>query len=195
MRRLAADHFLDRGFRHFGYCGYPGVQFSDARCKHFVQYLASLGHDVAVFTPSGQPARIGDSRTRETSGEAAEPGIDNWVKKQPRPLAVFACNDVRGRQVLAACARIGVLVPEEVAVLGVDDDEVICGLSLPPLSSIKPDTFQLGYEGAAILDAMMKGSAAPGHRVLVPPLGVVVRRSSERLGHRGRRPGRRAAAD
>ncbi len=178
---MAADHFLDRGFRHFGYCGYPGVEFSDERLGHFVRYLAALGHKAAIFGPSGRRAGTGDSRIRETSGEVAEPAIDNWLHKQPRPLAVFACNDVRGRQVLAACTRIGALVPEEVAVLGVDNDEVICGLSLPPLSSIKPDTFQLGYEGAAILDAMMKGSPAPADRILVPPQGVVVRRSSDVL--------------
>ena len=103
--RLAADHFLDRGFRHFGYCGYPGVEFSDERGEHFVRHLAALGHKAAVFAPTGRRAGIGDSRIRETSGEAAEPAIDNWLRKQPRPLAVFACNDVRGRQVLAACAR------------------------------------------------------------------------------------------
>jgi LacI family transcriptional regulator len=179
--RLAADHFLDRGFRHFGYCGYPGVNFSDHRCEHFVRYLEALGRKVAVFTPSGRRTGVKDTRIRETSGEMAEPLIDQWLNEQPRPLAVFACNDVRGRQVLAACARIGAVVPEEVAVLGVDNDEVICSLSLPPLSSIKPDTFQIGYEGAAILDAMMSGSSAPVQPILIAPQGIVVRRSSDVL--------------
>lgn len=179
--RLAADHFLDRGFRRFGYCGYPGVDFSDRRCEHFVRYLERLGHPVAVFRPAGRRTGVKDSRIRETSGEVGASQISVWLRQQHRPLAVFACNDVRGRQVLAACARAGLLSPEEVAVLGVDNDEVICSLSLPPLSSIRPDTFQIGYEGASILDAMMNGRPAPAKSILVPPQGIVVRRSSDVL--------------
>ena len=179
--RLAADHFLDRGFRRFAFCGYPGVDFSDQRCEHFLGYLGSFGHKVAVFQPAGRRTDIRDSRVRESSGEVSERSIDDWLKQQPHPLAVFACNDIRGRQVLAACTRIGLLAPEEVAVLGVDNDEVICSLALPPLSSIKPDAFQIGYEGASILDAMMNGSPAPAQSILMAPQGIVVRRSSDVL--------------
>jgi LacI family transcriptional regulator len=179
--RLAAEHFLDRGFRHFAYCGYPGVNFSDQRCLHFVRHLEALGRKVAVLAPTGRRTGVKDSRIPESSGEGAEPQIDGWLAEQPRPLAVFACNDVRGRQVLAACTRIGLLVPEDVAVLGVDNDEVICSLALPPLSSIKPDTFQIGFEGAANLDALMNGASPPDRPILIPPQGIVVRRSSDVL--------------
>jgi LacI family transcriptional regulator len=98
-----------------------------------------------------------------------------------RPLAVLACNDHRGRQVLAGCAHVGLALPDEVAVVGVDNDEVLRELSSPPRSSIAPDTFQLGYEGAAILDALMAGQPPPEHTILIPPKELCVRLSSDVL--------------
>ena len=87
----------------------------------------------------------------EARGEMEGSAIAEWLQSLPRPLAVFACNDVRGRQIIDACGQSGLSVPEEVAVIGVDDDEVICELSNPPLSSVQPDTLRFGYEGAALL--------------------------------------------
>jgi LacI family transcriptional regulator len=93
----------------------------------------------------------------------------------------MACNDIRGQQVLTACRAIGVAVPDEVAVLGVDNDEVLCDLADPPLSSIIPDTRRIGYEAAACLDRMMCGEPPPGPTTVIPPLGVVTRRSTDVL--------------
>jgi LacI family transcriptional regulator len=177
--QLAAEHFLSRGFRHFAFCGYPGVSFSDQRCDHFVRYLGASGHDVAVFRIPGRRPLVSDMRVQEVGGELAETRLVNWLKTLASPVAVFACNDIRGRQVLAACATAGLAVPDEVAVLGVDNDEVICGLSQPPLSSIQQNAFQLGYEGAAILDGMMAGTAAPGLPILIAPQGLSNRLSSD----------------
>jgi LacI family transcriptional regulator len=179
--RLAANHFLDRGFRHFAYCGYPGVDFSDQRGAHFVRYLTAQDCMVAVYVPLGRPARRRDTRASETQGELSDRSIGHWLSTLPHPLAVFACNDHRGRQVLSGCAHVGLAVPDEVAVVGIDNDEIICDLSAPPLSSIAPDTFQLGYEGAGILDAMMAGAPPPEHTILIPPKGLCVRLSSDVL--------------
>jgi LacI family transcriptional regulator len=179
--QLAADHFLQRGFRHFAFCGYPGINFSDQRCEHYVRYLGARGHDVAVFRIPGRRPLIADMRVQEAGGELAESQLVHWLKTLPHPVAIFACNDIRGRQILAACSSAGLAVPDEVAVLGVDNDEVICGLSRPPLSSIQQDAFQLGYEGAAILDGMMAGNPPPDRPILIAPKGMSVRQSSDVL--------------
>jgi LacI family transcriptional regulator len=179
--QLAAEHFLERGFRHFAFCGYPGVSFSDRRCEHFLRILDDYHFQAAVFPTSNRSTHVSDNLVHETSGELAEAKVAEWLKTLPRPVAVFTCNDIRGRQVLAACASAGLAVPDEVAVLGVDNDEIVCGLSRPALSSIEQNTHQLGYEGAAILDAMMAGEPPPDEPILIPPKGVVVRQSSDVL--------------
>lgn len=177
--QLAADHFLDRGFRHPAFCGYPGVNFSDQRCRFFVEYLEARGLTVEPFAPPRRDSRVLDTSARETDAELSEPDLDKWLKRLPKPVAVFACNDVRGRQVLASCARAGLTVPDDVAVLGVDNDEVICDLSTPPLSSIEPDTKRIGYQGSALLDRLMKGESPPKETIAIPPKGVRIRRSSD----------------
>jgi LacI family transcriptional regulator len=93
----------------------------------------------------------------------------------------MACNDIRGQQVLTACRAIGVAVPDEVAVLGVDNDEVLCDLADPPLSSIIPDTHRIGYEAASRLERMMNGEPSREPTTVIPPLGVVTRRSTDVL--------------
>ncbi len=177
--RLAVDHFIERGFRHLAFCGYPGVGFSDQRGDAFVQYVADRGLCAEQFMPSHRSPNFGDTVARETDAEFGERGLDSWISKLAKPVAVFACNDVRARQVLAACGRTGLRVPDDVAVLGVDNDEVICDLSFPPLSSIMPNTWRIGHEGASRLDQMLSGNPITEKRVLIPPEGVQVRRSSD----------------
>jgi LacI family transcriptional regulator len=178
---LAADHFLDRGFRHLVFCGYPGVGFSDQRCQAFVQCVEARGFVAEVFVPPRDSSRKQNTITRETTAEFSEHGLDTWLTRLSKPVAVFACNDVRARQVLNACHRASLAVPDDVAVLGVDNDEVICDLSFPSLSSIEPNTKQIGYEGAALLDQMMSGNLISKENVLIAPTGVHVRRSSDVL--------------
>jgi LacI family transcriptional regulator len=115
----------------------------------------------------------------EQRGLENEKVIAAWLLKQPRPLALFTCNDICGQQVLNACREHGVNVPGEVAVMGVDDDEVLCTISEPPLSSIKPDAERLGAEAAALLDAMMKGKRVKPGLVEIPPLWIVERASTD----------------
>ncbi len=177
--RLAVDHFIDQGFRHLAFCGYPGVGFSDQRCHAFVEGVAARGLCAEVFVPSRRSPGTRDTVARETDAEFSEYGLDKWIRGLPKPLAVFACNDVRARQVLASCGRTGLSVPDDVAVLGVDNDEVICDLSFPPLSSVVPNTWKIGYEGASLLDQLMSGNPIAEKRVLVAPERIQVRRSSD----------------
>ena len=104
-----------------------------------------------------------------------------WLQTLEMPVGVMACNDVRARHVLEACHSLGVRVPEDVAVIGVDNDELVCELSDPPLSSIEQGMRRLGYQAAALLDQLMQGKDAPQTQFVVAPEGVVARRSTDTL--------------
>jgi LacI family transcriptional regulator len=188
VAKMAADFFLRAGFRHFAFCGYPGIPFSDDRGGAFADYLKARGYPMHQFS---LPRRSSSSASRGISApltvlQAAEQrGLENekaiaaWLFRQRRPLAVFACNDICGQQVLNACREHGINVPGEVTVMGVDDDEVLCTISEPPLSSIKPDAERIGSEAAALLDAMMKGKAVNPGLVEISPLWIVERASTD----------------
>jgi LacI family transcriptional regulator len=102
-----------------------------------------------------------------------------WLKSLPKPVGLMACNDICGREVLQACAAAGLRVPDDVAVVGVDNDELMCELSSPPLSSIALDVEKAGYEAARLLDSLMSGHLAEERVVQVEPVYVVTRQSSE----------------
>ena len=179
VTRLAADFFLRAGFRHFAFCGYQNITFSDRRAAAFVDYLARHGQKVSVFSPP-HPFRLPSHiQAIEQHGMRHEKAIAGWLRKQPHPLALFACNDVRGQQVLNACREYDVKVPDEVAVMGVDNDDVLCAFCQPPLSSIEPDTERIGAEAAALLDALMAGKRAKSDFVQIPPLRVIERASTD----------------
>ncbi|SPE60888.1 Transcriptional regulator [Verrucomicrobia bacterium] len=188
VAQMAADFFLQAGFRHFAFCGYPGIPFSDDRGVAFADYLATHGYATHHFSPPPRPLTAGRRGANppltllqavEQRGLENEKAVAAWLLKQPRPLALLACNDICGQQVLNACREHGVNVPGEVAVMGVDDDEVLCTISEPPLSSIKPDAERVGTEAAALLDAMMKGKRAKPRLVEIPPLWIVERASTD----------------
>lgn len=105
--------------------------------------------------------------------------ISNWLRTLPRPLALFACNDIRAQQVLNACREQAIKVPEEVAVMGVDNDDVLCNLCEPPLTSIEPDMERIGYEAAALLDRMIKGQSGGAGIAQIPPARIVERASTD----------------
>jgi LacI family transcriptional regulator len=179
VARLVADFFLQAGFRHFAFCGYKNIPFSDRRAAGFMEYLAGHGHKVRIFSPPPSCRQPSDIQAVERRGLDREKAIALWLRQQPHPLALFACNDVCGQQVLNACREHQIKVPDEVAVMGVDNDDVLCSLCEPPLSSVEPDTERLGAEAAALLDAMMAGKRAKIDLVEIPPLRVVERASSD----------------
>jgi LacI family transcriptional regulator len=107
--------------------------------------------------------------------------MGHWLAALPRPLGVLTCNDERGLHVLNACQRIDAAVPDEVAVLGIDDDDLLCSLCRPPLSSVVPNPERIGYEAASLLDCLIAGAKPPRRELLVEPLGVTARQSTEVL--------------
>jgi LacI family transcriptional regulator len=174
IARLAFEHLKERGLRHFAYCGDDHFNWSTWRRDVFAKLVHDIGCDCSIFpTPSASPQTL----THEQELQA----ISAWVKKLPKPVGVMACYDIRGRQVLAACRAANCAVPDEVAVIGVDNDELLCDLSVPPLSSVAPDTDTTGYMAAQLLDRMMDGEAIPATAHLLKPIGVVPRLSTDTL--------------
>jgi LacI family transcriptional regulator len=167
---LAADHFFERDFRHFAFLGDDRFQWSDNRCGAFVEAVAAKGHRVAVF-----------SRGRTTQPADDDEAVEAWLAGLPKPVALLACYDIRGRQAIDACRRAGIAVPDEVAVLGVDDDEVLCGLVSPPLSSVIPDAIGAGRLAAELLEQSMRGESLERSEWLLPPLGIAARQSTDAL--------------
>jgi LacI family transcriptional regulator len=179
--RLAVDHFLGRGFRHIAFCGFAGLDFSDRRRDALILRLAK--HQLVPLIYEVTDISHGASTvTLESAGSRHLKELATWLKRLPKPVGILACNDNRGRQVLDACAAAGLAVPEQVAVVGVDNDEVLCDLADPPLSSIQPDAVRIGFEGAAALDRMIRsGKPAPRRVRSISPRQLVVRRSSDVL--------------
>ncbi len=172
IAREAFDHLCGRGFRRLAYCGDDRFNWSRWRRDHFERMACRAGLECHVYcTPPGRPA--------DSEGEVER--IARWLAGLPKPVGVMACYDFRGRQVLDACRRRGIAVPDEVAVLGVDNDDLLCELSDPPLSSVILNPHRTGYEAAALLDRMMSGGKVSPRARLVGPLGVATRRSTDVL--------------
>ena len=177
---LAAEHLLERGFRHYGFCGFDGADYSDTRRDAFADRIATAGFRCHVFADPIRPLKA-STLEYEEHGLKYEDLVARWLKELPKPIGLMACNDIRGQQVLNACRAVGVMVPDEVAVIGVDNDEVLCELSDPPLSSVAPNTERIGYEAAVLLDRMMSGQKTSREPVFVIPSGIVTRLSTEVL--------------
>jgi len=172
--RLAADHLRDLGLKRYGFCGFAGEAWVTERREGFVQRLKQIGFTASCYqTPwRGRcvlPWAIEQDR------------LAQWLKQLQPPVGIFSCNDVRGRQVLEVCRRLGYAVPQQFAVVGVDNDELLCRMSDPPLSSVLPDAHRLGFEAASLLDRLMAGRKVLAVVRLIKPRAVVIRQSSDTL--------------
>jgi LacI family transcriptional regulator len=177
--QMAASFFLQAGFTRFAFCGYPGIYFSDGREKAFAHLLKSRGASCDCYSPSAKVRKCHDLFLRERGGMEYEKDLTHWLRQLPKPIAIFACNDIRGQQLLNACRDCGVQAPEEVTVLGVDNDHLICEMSHPTLSSISPDTEAIGRHAAEALDQLMLRQPRPQVRQSLPPSRIVERQSTD----------------
>lgn len=174
LTRAAVDHLLQRGFRQFGFCGEPRFNWSKWRREHFEQMVAASGGQCHVNESTTAPGK-------PVSYQREHRRLVAWVRKLPKPIGVMACYDIKGQQLLDACREAGVAVPEEVAVIGVDNDDLLCNLATPPLSSVIPNTHRTGYQAAALLGRMMAGEKLDEQSHRIPPLGIATRQSTEIL--------------
>ncbi len=171
---MGARHLLERGFRHFAFCGYEGELWARQRRDGFLAALAEAGFPGAVYESKWRGAN-----TPRWDDEMEKVG--RWIRALPKPVGIMACNDVRGLNVLDGCQRVGLMVPEECAVVGVDSEEILCDLCNPPLSSVAPGAECIGYAAAELLDALMAGKSPDRQRVMIVPEGVITRQSSDSM--------------
>jgi LacI family transcriptional regulator len=178
--RMAAEHLLERGFNHFAFCGFNGTDWSDLRRASFERRVAKAGFACQAFECAG-PVQSLSASDYEEHGERHERDLMAWLQSLPKPCGLMACNDARGRQVLNCCREVAVAVPDEVAVIGVDKDEIFCELSDLPLSSVILNTQQIGFEAAALLARLMTGESTEPASIMVKPMGVIARQSTDVL--------------
>jgi len=169
---LGAEHFLDQGFKHFGFCGFDSETWAVARRKGFVEGLEAVGCRCDVLeTPYSHEL----TPAWDLEEQAA---IKQWLESLPQPCAVMGCNDLRALQVINAAQEIGLKIPEEIAILGSNNETVRAELAHPPLSSIALNTLKWGQQAARILHRKMAGTEPP-EETFVEPLKIEVRRSTD----------------
>ena len=166
--QMAFDYLLERGLGHFAFVGHSSAPFSVLRQAGFVRAATEYGRPCHLF-----PDYLYTPRSYGQLGR--------WLVGLPKPIGLLADNDDIGAVVLDVCREVSLAVPQDIAVLSVDNDELLCTVRVPTLSSIQLDTYRIGYEAAATLDRMLSGESAPSKPLLVPPLYVVTRQSTDVL--------------
>jgi len=164
----AAEYFISRGFKNYAYCGFINLDWSDGRYKSYSEALSQNGfNDTKYYMHRPSRDKVSDHKA-----------LAAWLVSLPKPIAIFTCNDDRAVSVLEACKINHINVPEEVAVLGVDNDDLICNLSSPPLSSIALNFKNAGFQAAKHLDELMTKNTE-NTTIDVLPVEIFTRRSTD----------------
>ncbi|MGD9635455.1 MAG: substrate-binding domain-containing protein [Pirellulales bacterium] len=176
--RMAACHLLERGFQNFAFCG-DGGQFNNWSLRvegYFRAFLRHSGRSGMTIADR----YLGKSRYDWDSEQDA---LAEWIARLPKPIGVLAINDPTGLRVLEACQRAGAMVPEQVGVIGLENDDLVCSMSDPPLSSLMLNSQQVGFQAAELLDNLMAGKPTPDRIISVEPIGIVTRQSTDIQAH------------
>src|SRR5581483_10616086 len=173
--RMGAEHLIECGFKHFGFCGYSGsalerTVWSEVRGKFFSARIRAAGFKT--------PRRYALSHTAEDWPKERR-ALAAWLEAFPKPLGLMACNDDCGQQVVEACKLAGLSIPDQVGVIGADNDEVVCGLTDPPLSSVAINFEAPGYDAAGALDKLMRGLPDVPPRIMAAAPHIITRRSTD----------------
>lgn len=168
---IAAEYFLSKGYKNFAFSGFPDYVWSRERYDGFSDTLQKAGIKVYLFdtveTPEYEMWYYNDSP------------LSQWLLELPKPLAVLTCDDRHANQLVEACRINKIKVPDQVAILGVDNDEVICNLSNPPISSIALDVESAGYKVGKLMESMIKKEKASYEDVIVEPIAIIARQSTD----------------
>ncbi len=168
--QIGAEHLLQSGFKHFAYCGYAAAPFSDLREQFFSRRIRKAGFEVQTYATSP----LASNQWREERYQMVA-----WLRSLPKPVGVMACNDDCGRQVIEACKLANLAVPDSVGILGADNDEVVCGLSDPPLSSVAIHFERAGYDAALVLFRLLRRKRRALPNIIVRATHVVARHSTD----------------
>jgi len=172
IAELAFEHLLDRHLRHFAFVGVERSNWSHRRRDAFAAIAHRNGHECELYAPLSR-------RRFVESWNGGQEDLGDWLESLPKPVGLMAAHDLRALCVLDACRRRKIAVPEQVAVVGVDNDDVFCEVIDPNLTSISHQAEKIGYEAAALLDCLMKGQAVPSSPLMLPPRNLVPRRSTD----------------
>jgi LacI family transcriptional regulator len=174
--RLAAEHFVERGLKNLAYVGWEGVHYSEQRYQGFRQTAEQLGATVALRLD------IPDDPRERNWGERIKM-LSTWLKVLPRPCGIFAVHDYRAQLVLDACDGAGLRVPQDFAIVGMDNDTITCEHSVPTLSSISRNSEAHGWETASLIHQMLSGEKVGAQEILIQPDGVTARQSTDTQYH------------
>ncbi len=169
IARLASEHLINRGMKNFAFCGFDSLEWSNERKEYFTSYISEAGFKTHIYKQG----------SKSISWEREQELLKKWLAKLPKPVGILACNDDRGQQILEACKLARISVPGEVAVIGVDNDPIICGFCDPPLTSIALNAEYGGYAIAEMLDRIMSGEQMKGQEIKVTATHVVRRQSTD----------------
>ncbi len=172
--KLAGTHLLERGLQHFAFLGHLNHAGSQRREASFQATVLARGGSFSRYLPPQTRDFSPDGHIWALSG-----AFRRWLRTLPKPVGIFVCFDMWAFQLAEACRQMGLRVPEEVVILGMDNDDLLCQLARPSLSSVAIPMVKIGYEAATMLASMLEGGTAPKQPLLLPPQGVVVRRSSD----------------
>jgi LacI family transcriptional regulator len=180
--RMAAEWFIERRFKRFAFCGYTGAPFSDLRGNAFKEAVEACGYACSYYREAAYASDYLGQMILQAECYGDPPDRDRmaaWLESLERPAALFCCHDIRAYQVVTLCKELGIAVPREVAVMGVDNDRILCGFSDPMLTSVDPDAQKIGWSGAQHLFDLMTGTSRGVKHTLVAPKRIVERASTE----------------
>ena len=169
--QMGAEFFLTKGFRHFAFYGYRDAVWSKERCEGFRECIAAHGF--------GDNFSAYQHESIDNLWLYDAPPLLAWLKSLPHPTALMACDDNQGNRLTELCKANGISVPDQIAILGVDNDEIVCNLSDPPLSSINHSIVRGGFEAAKLIEQLLNDDEASPQDVVLRPVNVVDRLSTD----------------
>jgi len=170
--RMAFEHLQERGFQEFAFCGTAGYTWSVVREENFKRLVNEADGTCHIYKPSS-------TRARRENWEQEQARVVKWLQGLPKPVGLLASHDFRGQHVLDACRRAEIAVPEQVAVISLGDDEVLCNLTSPLMTSVTTNPQDIGYQASAVLSQLMAGQSISPQVLLVEPFGVHLRQSTD----------------
>ena len=174
IAQLAAEHLIGCGFKNFAYYGDPYFNWSNWRFEAFSERLIQESYACEAYMNS----LVSDKSVQSQKNQEQ---LIEWLKKLRKPVGIMACYDIYGLHLLEACRLADIAVPDQVSIIGVDNDELLCDLADPPLSSVIPDTHQTGYVAASLLDRLFSNQPISTKAHLISPIGIAKRLSTDVL--------------
>lgn len=168
---MGAEYFLKKGFKNFAFYGFKNIVWSRERFEGFQNYL--IDHQLEVYHFDQ------DHQASQTLWFYKPSLLSRWLESLPKPIAIMACDDERAQHITEACKQAQIQIPEQIAVLGVDNDQMTCNLSDPPLSSINLDTEKGGYEAAKLMDQLITKKIKLAPNIVVKPTHIITRQSTD----------------